>query len=281
MKMAKIIVAMVMIALALSACLPEPLPVGELPKLETKIVVSSQIVPEQGLVVLITKSIGALDAGRDSDAEALLAQIIINDAKVTLHYNEQIDTLINLGNGLYGGVTSDLATGATYTLHVVTDSLGEVSATSQVKQQIKFQSANASVYSNGYDSLASIDYSLNDPAGKNYYMVNVQRFSRTQTISSLLSPRVFTRLTADTDFDGRYFQEEFKVFFQDYSVGDTVAVFLSNIDKEYYDFLELRNDNRYNIADFASEPTNYPTNVDGGYGFFNLHVPDVRLFVLK
>lgn len=281
MKVMKLILAMMIIALAVAACLPEPLPVGDIPTLQPKIVVSSQIVPEQGLVVLITKSIGALDAGRDSDPEALLAQIVINNAKVTLQSNDQIDTLVNLGDGLYGGLTFDLAAGATYTLHVVTDSLGEVTASSQVKQQVPFQSANASVYSNGYDSLASIDYSLNDPTGKNYYMVNVQRFSRTQDVNSLLSPRIFTRLTEDTNFEGKYFQEEFKVFFQDYSVGDTVAVFLSNINKDYYDFMKLRNDNRYNLADFASEPINYPTNVEGGYGFFNLYVPDVRLFVLK
>jgi len=272
---------MIIITLAVTSCLPEPLPVKDLPKLEPKIVVSSQIIPEQGLVVLITKSIGALDAGRDSDAESLLGQIVIADAKVTLQYNNQVDSLINLGDGLYGGLSITLTEGGTYTLHVVTDSLGEVSAVSQVKQQVLFQSANASVYSNGYDSLASIDYSLNDPAGKNYYMVNVQRFSRTQEFSAYLNPRVFTRLTDDAAFDGKYFGEEFKVFFQDYSVGDTVAVFLSNINEDYYTFLKLRNDNRYNIADFASEPINYPTNVEGGYGFFNLHVPDVRLFVLK
>ncbi|PZR31584.1 MAG: hypothetical protein DI538_20790 [Azospira oryzae] len=281
MKAMKIMLAMVMGTLLVAACLPEPLPVGDIPKLQPKIVVSSQIIPTQGLVVLITKSIGALDAGRDSDPEALLAQIVINNAKVTLQSSNQVDTLVNLGNGLYGGLTFDLADGATYTLHVVTDSLGEVTASSQVKQRVPFQSADASVYSNGYDSLASIDYSLNDPAGKNYYMINVQRFSRTQDVNSLLSQRIFTRLKEDTDFDGQYFQEEFKVFFQDYSVGDTVAVLLSNINKDYYDFMKLRNDNRYNIADFASEPTNYPTNVNGGYGFFNLHVPDVRLFVLK
>jgi len=272
---------MVMLMVALSSCLPDPLPVNNLPELEPKIVVSSQITPEEGLMVLITKSIGALDAGRESDAVALLEQIVIDDATVTLEHDGQVHTLVNLGSGLYGGLSLNLVAGGTYTLHVVSDSLGEVTAVSQVKEQVPFQSATASVYATGYDSLASIDYSLNDPIGKNYYMVNVQRFSRTRQLSEYLNPRIFTRLTDDTAFDGTYFEEEFKVIFQDFSVGDTVAVFLSNINEDYYTFLQLRNDNRYNFADFASEPINYPTNVEGGYGFFNLHVPDVRLFVLK
>ncbi|HTE32744.1 MAG TPA: DUF4249 domain-containing protein [Chryseolinea sp.] len=277
----KIRYGMVMLMVALSSCLPDPLPVNNLPELEPKIVVSSQITPEEGLMVLITKSIGALDAGRESDAVALLEQIVIDDATVTLEHDGQVHTLVNLGSGLYGGLSLNLVAGGTYTLHVVSDSLGEVTAVSQVKEQVPFQSATASVYATGYDSLASIDYSLNDPIGKNYYMVNVQRFSRTRQLSEYLNPRIFTRLTDDTAFDGTYFEEEFKVIFQDFSVGDTVAVFLSNINEDYYTFLQLRNDNRYNFADFASEPINYPTNVEGGYGFFNLHVPDVRLFVLK
>ena len=56
---------------------------------------------------------------------------------------------------------------------------------------------------------------------------------------------------------------------------------MSNISPEYYKYLSIRNDNRYNLAGFASEPLNYPTNVQGGYGYFNLHVPDVRIFVMK
>jgi Domain of unknown function (DUF4249) len=277
----KIILLFIITSVLLSACLPDPLSVDNVPQLEPKIVVSSQIIPDSGLVVLVTKSIGALDAGRSSDAQALLEQIVINDATVTLHHEGKVDTLLNLGNGIYGGLTPTWQQNNSYELRVKTTLLGEVSAISEVKQRITFQSVNATVYSTGYDSLALIDYGISDPVGKNFYMINVQRFSTTQNINSLLNPRVFTHLVNDSDFDGKYYQENFKVFFQDYSVGDSVAVFLSNIDEGYYQFLKLRNDNRYGIADFASEPTNYPTNVQGGYGFFNLHVPDVRVFVMK
>jgi hypothetical protein len=265
----------------LIGCLPEPLPVGNVPQLEPRIVVSSQIVPGRGLVVFVTKSVGALDAGRESDREELINQVVISDAIVTLHQDDEVDTLIALGNGFYGDISEAWQEGVSYELHVKTDSLGEVSAISKVTERIPFSSASARIYYTGYDSLLQVDYGLNDPEGRNYYMINIQRFSTTEDISSLLTPRIFTHLIEDNDFNGKYFQDEFKVFFQDFSKGDTVAVFLSNVNEDYYKFLKLRNDNRYNVADFASEPANYPTNVKGGYGFFNLHLPDVRIFVLE
>ena len=66
----------------------------------------------------------------------------------------------------------------------------------------------------GYDSLAQINYALMDPPEKNYYMVNVQKFSRKQDINSLLNPRLFIHLVKDDEFNGSEFSDEFKVFFQ-------------------------------------------------------------------
>jgi Domain of unknown function (DUF4249) len=263
------------------SCLPDPLPVRDIPKLRPSIVISSQIIPDQTLVVLLTKSVGALDASNNSDPEALLEQILIDSAVVTLRYENQTDTLINLGSGLYGGIALNWATGINYVLQVEDEELGKVTALASVPQRVPFQSVNAQLYSTGFDSLAQINYGLQDPAGRNFYMVNVQQFSRTQDITSLLRPRVFTHLVNDETFNQQLYQDEFKIFFRDFEKGDSVAVFLSNISEEYYRFLKLRNDNRYNPVGFASEPANYPSNVKGGYGFFNLHVPDVRVFVLE
>ncbi len=45
--------------------------------------------------------------------------------------------------------------------------------------------------------------------------------------------------------------------------------------------MELRQDNRFSLVEFLGEPINYPTNVVGGKGFFNLYIPDIRTFVLE
>ncbi|NBP70762.1 MAG: DUF4249 domain-containing protein [Cytophagia bacterium] len=270
----------ILLATLLLSCLPEPLPVDDIPKLETKIVVSSQIIPNTGLVVFVSRSIGALDAGDDSDPENLIAQIAISDAVVTLQVDETLDTLENLGNGLYGNIILDWQNNVDYTLTVNTTSLGSVSAVTRLPDFVSFNEVSATIFDNGFDSLAQISYRLTDPIGENYYMINVQRFRSSQELSSLVNPRIFTRLFDDKAFDGEEKGETFNVLFQEFSEGDSIAVSMANISKAYYDFLKVRSDNRFSFVEFAGEPINYPTNVQGGYGFFNLHTPDVRVFIL-
>ncbi len=271
----------ILVATLLLSCLPEPLPVDDIPKLETKIVVSSQIIPNTGLVVFVSKSIGALDAGDDSDPESLIEQIAISDALVTLSVNETLDTLENLGNGLYGNIILDWQNNVDYTLTVNTALLGSVSAVARIPDFISFDEVSATIFDNGFDSLAQITYQLTDPPGENYYMINVQRFRSSQELSSLVNPRIFTKLFDDREFDGEEKNETFNVLFQEFSEGDSIAVSMANISKAYYDFLKVRSDNRFSFVEFAGEPINYPSNVQGGYGFFNLHTPDVRVFILE
>ncbi|MBY0435301.1 MAG: DUF4249 domain-containing protein [Cyclobacteriaceae bacterium] len=271
----------VVVAVVLSSCIPDPLRVDDIAQLKPKIVVSSQLVPGGALVVLITKSISALEAGRGSDPQELISQIALADARVWLQHDNRVDSLPNLGTGLYGNINLDLQPGRDYTLIVKTVELGEVSAVTQLRQRVPFRSVQAKLYGTGFDSLAQVNYSLQDPVGPNWYMINVQRYSQKNQITAYLNPRVFTRLVRDSIYDGRVIEDEFKVLFRKFSKGDTVAVFLSNISEEYYGFLKLRNDRRYNFSAFASEPLNFNSNVKGGLGYFNLHLPDARIFVME
>lgn len=277
-----VFLASTVISFFVMSCLPEPLPVDDIPLLKPKIVVSSQIVAEQGLVVLLTKSFGALDASEDSDPEALLNQLAINDAQVVVQHEGEFDTLVFLQNGLYGGFTQPLETGAEYELLVTSVTMGSVRAHTTVKPQIPFENVDVSLSFNGFDdTLVQVVYSLIDPQEANWYMVNVQRFSQENALENILNPRAFTRLFTDDEFNGKRFAESFRAFPRDFQPGDTLAVFLSNISEPYHQFLQLRQDNRFTFIEFISEPVNYPSNVEGGLGFFNLYVPDVRLFILE
>lgn len=265
-----------------TSCLPDSLPVDDIPQLKPKIVVSSQILPDQSVVIFLTKSVGALDASDSSDPEELLQQIAINDAVVIIYNDELSDTLTFIGNGLYSGNSIDFQEEETYWLKVESPSMGSVSSSTEVKTQVLFESVEGRIYDNGYDTLADIEYSFVDPPGKNYYMVNVQRYYSELEVEDLLNPRIFTHLETDTGFDGQLRYNEILVFGgRDFFPGDTVGVFLSNISQPYYDFIEVRLDSRFNFADFLGEPANYPTNINGGLGFFNLHIPDVRILVLE
>jgi hypothetical protein len=265
------------------SCVPDPLEVRNIPVLKQQIVVNTQILPGGSLIVLLTKTIGALDASDNSDPEELLAQVVVNDAIVTIEGPAGIDTLLYLENGVYGGVALSLQEGETYFLRAVSESLGKVSATATVEPQVFFDSVTAELYPLGDDdTLAQITYQLNDPVGKNHYMINVQRVSTDINLGEqILNPRSHIKLLDDTQFDGRQQQETFRAFPRNYSDGDTIAVFLSNISEDYYKFIQLRLDTRFSFVEFIGEPINYPSNVTGGRGFFNLYIPDVRLFVMQ
>lgn len=270
-----------LIMASLAGCIPDPLPVDNVPALPPKLVIGSQVIPGQGVLVYVTRSIGALEAGWNSELQPLIEKIAVVDAVVTLEYSGQVDTLEHRAYGVYVGASDAVVGNSVYTLRVRSSLWGEVEATSIAPSFVPLTSASAELYKTGYDSLASVTYGLDDPPGRNWYMINVQKISAADPFDEYLNPRVFTRLVRDDEFNGESFSEQFNVVFQNYSQGDSVLVMMSSISEDYFHYLSLRNDARYSLAGFASEPLNFPTNVKGGYGYFNLHVPDARVFVLE
>jgi hypothetical protein len=272
----------VLISFGLLACIPDPLEVDGIPKVKPQIVVSSQIIPDQSLVVLLTKSFGALDASDDSDPEALLQQIAVLDAQVFIESSDSRDTLLSLGNGFYGNTLIPFEAGKDYTLIVESASLGSVTATTQAKPQITFDEIDAQLYFDGFDdTLAQVGFRITDPPEKNYYMLNALKVELDELQENLLNPRDFIRLLNDDEFNGTTYGETFRIFPREFSPGDTLAVYLSNVSKEYYDFIQLRLDNRFSFVEYLAEPINYPSNVKGGLGYFNLYIPDIRFIVLE
>jgi hypothetical protein len=267
----------------LISCLPDPLEVDSMPKANAEIVVSTQIVPDESLIVLLTRTFGALEASDDSDPQELLEFISVNDALVILEGPQGRDTLPLLRNGVYGGSFIPLEEGEKYNLYINSAEFGEISAATEVKRTVDFSKIDAELFYNGFgDSLAQITYTFNDaPEEKNWYMINVQEVEREDLVENLLNPRAFTILLADDEFNGQAYGEKFRVFPRDYEPGDTIAVSLSNISEEYYQFMKLRIDNRFTFVEFVSEPVDYPSNVVGGKGYLNLYVPDVELFVFE
>ncbi len=266
--------------LTVMACIPDPLDVHGVPQLEQKIVVSSQMISSQSVAVLLTKSIGALDASDDSDPITLLNQVVIADAVVRIEGNGQSYQLTYAGSGVYGSVEMDLVEGESYTLFVDSPTAGSVKATTTVKPPVLFEDVNAEIYISGRDTLADVHYKFNDASGTNWYMLNAQHLTREDFEERVLNPRVTTKMIDDATFDGGSKSDNFKILFDEVEPGDTLSVTLSNVDKDYYDFMKLREDTRFGLAAALGEPINYPSNVEGGLGFFNLYIPDVRVFTL-
>jgi hypothetical protein len=266
----------------LLGCLPDPLEVDSIPFVKPKIVVSTHLVPNESLLVLLAKTFSALDANDDSDPELVLQQVAVTDAIVTLKGPTETYTLQNFNNGFYGGVNIDFVEGDVYELTAISETLGTVTSQTVVQQFIDFETIEADLAFNGFDdTLVQVTYTANDPPGKNQYVFTVQRIRNENITNNLLDPNAFTRLLTDAEFDGQEFGETFRSWPRNYQPGDTVAITMTNISEAYYKFLKLREDNRFSFTQFLGEPVNYGTNVKNGLGYFNLNQPAVRIIVLE
>jgi hypothetical protein len=271
-------------AIVTTACLPDPLEVRNIPKIKPEIVVSSAFIPGESLVVFLSKSIGALEVSDNDDPMEVLRFISVNDAIVTIEGSFGKKPLLFLGYGFYGGIDVKFIEGEDYHLSVKSESLGEVTATTTALPASSFESVEVKKYFNGFDdTLAQVSYTLVDAEVKNNYIITVQPISSgSYLVERVLNPRVYNHLVDDEDFNGsEVISDTFVAGWQDYEKGDTVMVSLANISQEYADFIQLRLNNRVGIIEFASEPANYPTNVIGGRGFFNIYTPDIHFFVME
>ena len=265
----------------LLSCMPDPLEVEQLTFPETEIVVSSMILPDRSVAVLLTKSIGALEANKESDPRALIEDIAINDADVSITVNESVYKLKLLQDGVYQGIGIPLIEGTECHLNVVSREYGRVTASTIVQSPIFFDTVRAEPYINEYnDYWAQVSYTIKDPPSPNYYLLNVQKAERKDLVENILKPDAYTRPVEDKAFNAQEYSERFSAMNKNFYPGDSIEVSLSNVSVDYFNYVTLRLENKLELVEVFSEPIYYPTNVRGGRGFFTLHLTDVRVMVL-
>ncbi|MFZ6013664.1 MAG: DUF4249 domain-containing protein [Bacteroidota bacterium] len=273
--------ALMMVAGWLLSCTPDPLEVDNLKLPETKIVVSSLVLPDSSVAVLLTKSIGALEANEDTDPQSLIAEIAINDAEVTITTNDSTYSLEFLQGGVYHGIDIPMVAGRTCFLKVVSKSLGEVSAIAVVQEPIYFDAVQAFAYlDDDNDSWAQVAYTIKDPPSPNYYLLSVQKPRGKNFAKNILKSEAYTRPVDDKIFNDQEFSEIFLAMNKNFYPGDSIEISLANVSEDYFNYVKLRMENHLELVEVFSEPVYYPTNIHGGRGFFNLHLTDVRVIVL-
>lgn len=293
-----IYISVLFLALAsgMFSCIPEPVEI-EIPQAPVKLVVASQIIPENFILVQVSRSFGALESTTDSSgsgvSDDLLERILADSARVTITYRDGTDTLANLGAGLYFSSVTNLYEGETYTLSVFDSTSGEsVISTATVLPVVPLQDAGYYLDVVNYDpnlpeladTLTRFIIEINDPSGDNFYMVNAYKISLGDTAfgaglftQNSLSP---TATFFDKQFPSPVIRDTFT--FDQFAPGDTVALTLSNISKSYYEFLTTRQRSGESIFSLLlKEPITYPSNIEGGYGQFNLHLPSIALMIIQ
>jgi hypothetical protein len=277
------------IAIFFANCRPQPIDIDVKPAAE-KLVVCSQIVPNSVMIVGLTRSFSPLDSGGNADTlqNSFLDRILVQNAIVTVTHPGGTDTLYMLGPGIYASLNILLEDYGTYTVHAKDPSTGEeVSAVTELLPRERFDSIQPFKRMVDGDTAAFVHYEITDFfSAEDYYVACYYR--KSQDTSAFDVNNYFSRgtnelngfdLISDADFDqnGKLIRDQ-----QLPGVGmtDTIACTISHITKGYYEFLTAYKRSSSLFNQLSGEPINYPTNVEGGYGYFNAHIPDVRFFYL-
>lgn len=273
MKRSRLYIALVLTALI--GCVPDPLPVNNVPVPENTVVVGSQVVPEQFLTIAITENFDALDGGREDDYEQLFLSLLVDSLELSVEVLDETYDLENAAPGIYLGTDVPQYPGELYTLSFENPfNQQPVSATAELQSFVGFDSLGIFIEETEFDTLIHVGMKLQDPPGPNWYMSTVQLIN--EDFDFNVNP--FTELFTDEGHEGELFEYEYLVFFRDYAEGDTVLVSVANISQEYYEFLDLLGTRRP-FSGSLGEPINYPTNVENGLGYFHMHLPDVQVFL--
>lgn len=267
-----------LLLLLITGCLPDPLPIDNVPFTEQTVVVGSQNIPGEFLVISVTENFNALEGGTRGDIDSLLLGLLIDSLELSIEVGGTDYSLTNVQAGLYIGTGIPKILSEFYTLSFTNPFNNQpVEATSQLLPFVGFDTVSVSIEETPFDTLVNVSMRIDDEAGPNWYLVNVQLFGEEYEIDD----RPYTQLIEDSSFDGEIYEYEFPVIFRDYEEGDSVFVSMSNISEEYYNFLQLRSDQRFQFLGGLGEPVTYPSNIENGLGYFHLHVPDVRLFLFE
>tara|TARA_B100000795_G_scaffold263279_1_gene242191 strand:+ start:882 stop:1757 length:876 start_codon:yes stop_codon:yes gene_type:complete len=283
------IFAAVSTLLFLTKCQPEPLDIT-LPQYEPEIVVASQVIPDEIMFIGLTRSFTVLssDGSNGSGDSSTFLGILVDSALVTIEYSGLKDTLFKIAPGLFASLTTLDNPGTNYTLNVKDYLLNKtVYANSEMLTKIKFDSIFPIINTSEIDTTVSIHVEFTDNTNEqNHYMINV--YSR-EIINLGLDLNSFfnngenkirsTVLFDDKDLIGDKYSFDIKI--DNIEISDSIAISLSSISQDYYEFLKKREKSGNIFTEITNEPINYPSNIKGGLGFFNTHSPDIKYFDLN
>lgn len=271
-----------------AACVPTPLDL-ELEPMKEKLVVNASVLPNGGLSVWLTKTFSALEPTTGVDTNALLEKLLVEHARVRINYQGTTYTLQNMGNGVYQSDVLEQLPGTLYNLLVYDSTTREsAGASAEMMTRASFRSMETVADYTATDTVIEMKVTIADnPHEANYYMVNVYQVTDPEQISASVGLTGFNQIGPDirsasalcTDKDAASGLPQVTLDLDHFYIGDTVLVSLSNIDKQYYDYLKLREKAQNWWSELTQEAINYPTNVKNGYGFFVANNPSAKAVI--
>jgi hypothetical protein len=266
----------------------KPIPI-EVPQMKPKLAINSQIIPNQVVLVSVSKTFTSLFRTTDSGVDQSGFDFFVPHAFVTVSYAGKVDTLTHLAEGFYASVNTLLTPNSTYTLFVY-DSISKesISAITTMKSLVDVPKVQPVKKIIGKDTSFTIDYTIKDnPAEENYYFVSLSRTNQIagpigvpSQVTNLFTKSTYLYLHTDDDAQNGLINKQIDIKSTNITASDTVMVLVANIDKEFYKYLNAFKKSGSVITQLTGEPINFPTNVNNGYGFFSAHFPNIHYFEL-
>lgn len=284
----KILTAALALMFGAAACVPTPLDL-EIEPMKEKLVLNASVLPNGALSLWLTKTFSALEPTGGADTNELLEKLLVEHARVRINYQGTTYTLQNMGNGVYQSDILQQLPGTVYNLLVYDSTTRESAAASaEMMTQASFRSMETVADYTATDTVIKINVTIADnPHEANYYMVNVYQVTDPQQIIATpgltglnqIGPDIKSASALCTDKDAASGLPAVTLDLEQFNIGDTVLVSLSNIDKQYYDYLKLREKAQNWWSELTQESINYPTNVKNGYGFFVANNPSAKAVI--
>ncbi|MFY0673031.1 MAG: DUF4249 family protein [Bacteroidia bacterium] len=277
------ILLVLFISFTLASCLPEALPT-DVEQAESKLVISSQIIPNNIMVITVSRSFSALEGNQNQDD---IDQYLVKNAIVVMTYNGTTDTFLSREDapGLYFSTFRLEKENEQFNLSVFDPKTNEtVTSTSTMLPRINLETVQieAKPTQSLLDTVYNLTASFTDASINNWYVLNIINpnevgnesvFSldgQTTTYSILVSDKLYNtnRIEIQEEIVG-------------YNMPDTALVMFSNISEDYFRYLDARRRGGSILASLTGEPVNHPSNVVGGYGYFNTHNPSLIQVIVK
>lgn len=272
--------------LSLYACKPEPIDllVSQRPP---SYAICSQYANNGILGIGLSKTFGALQSNNsslDSTGFHLDSNLLVSHATVSIIGENLNIELKEVDKGIYVSESAALEDLKNYQIQVRLDNKLILQAQSSKQKMVAFDSVCA--FRNKADKELKIFYAIHDQLPEdNYYVVNYfiknnKDNAGTEPTPELIAKRMLEQnisidLLSDRDFKNQRYQIE-KTVSSNYP-SDTLVLSLTNISKGYYDFLVAQKRAGTLFNQLRGEVINFPTNVQNGYGYFQLSEPDLKL----
>lgn len=271
------------------SCRPKPIDI-DLEQAPPKLVISSQIVPNAFTIITVSKSFAALESSEgsadDSTTNSFIDQLMVKEAKVSISYNNTKNDLYKLPDapGIYTSFAIPHIVNTEYTLNVYDPETGmSVSAKAIMLKTIPFDSISATRGEGEDSSNVIVHIAFTDPGDEvNWYLINFYTSKKDSSQQgSLFEKQTASEvsvLLSDESFDSPSVSGQKTMY--NWS-SDTLFASISNISQAYYDYLLARKKSGGIVSSMLSEPISYPSNVNGGYGFFTTHFPYIQAVVVE